>query len=65
MQIPDNSGKVYLGKGSGIIVYNIKIYNTALTYNAALQNYMLGASNKADIINRNRILNFDNGVLSY
>lgn len=65
MQIPDNSGNVYLGKGSGIIVYNIKIYNTALTYNAALQNYMLGASNKADIINRNRILNFDNGVLSY
>lgn len=64
-QVADKSGNIYAGKGSGIIVYNIKVYNKALSYNEALHNYILDATEKTDIINRNRFLNVDTGLLSY
>jgi hypothetical protein len=53
------------GKGSGIIVYNIKVYPKALTYAEALQNYILDATDKSTIISRNRAYNMDNNVLEY
>lgn len=54
------------GKGSGIIVYNIKVYkNKALSYTAALQNYIIDAPNKGDIINRNRAMDFAHDTLLY
>lgn len=65
MQIPNNEGVINVGRGSGIIVYNIKIYATALTYNEALHNYILDAVNKSDIINRNRSLDMITQKLTY
>ena len=65
MQIANNEGVINAGRGSGIIVYNIKIYATALTYNEALHNYILDAVNKSDIINRNRSLDMITQKLTY
>jgi hypothetical protein len=65
LQIVNNEGIIKAGLGSGIIVYNIKIYASALTYNEALHNYILDTVNKSEIINRNRSLNMLTQKLTY
>ena len=58
------SGKSFLTQGSivignsasGVRVYNIRVYNYAITYTQAYNNYLYDSENKAQIADRNNIL---------
>ena len=51
------------GSTSGVRVYNLRIYDKSITYTDAYNNYVYDSNNKANIVNRNKIL--DQGVISY
>lgn len=44
------------GAHSGVRVYNIRVYNYAITYSDAYNNYLYDSDNKAEIANNNNIL---------
>lgn len=53
----DLLGKIYVGgSASGIRLYNIRIYDRAISCDQALDNYIYDTENKAAIISRNEIL---------
>jgi len=61
----NNTGKITIGNSeSGIILYNIRVYNRAISYTDAYNNYVYDSENKSTIIANNDVLlngeiNFD------
>lgn len=52
----DVLGRIKIGgSNSGIRLYNMRIYNRAISYEQALDNYIYDTENKAPIISRNEI----------
>jgi len=51
------SGTIKIGgSDSGVRVYNMRVYNYAITYTAAYNNYLYDSDNKAQIADNNNIL---------
>ena len=59
------SGPIKIGgSASGVRVYNIRIYNYAITYTNAYDNYLYDSENKGKIFDNNNILD-NGGNISY
>jgi len=59
------SGTIKIGgSASGVRVYNIRIYNYAITYTNAYDNYLYDSENKGKIFDNNNILD-NGGNISY
>ena len=53
----NNVGGIKIGgSDSGIRVYNIRIYNYALTYTQAYNNFLYDSDNKAELYDKNNIV---------
>lgn len=58
-----SSGPIKIGGStSGIKVYNIRIYNYAITYTDAYNNYIYDSADKLQIITRNQVLDSSNTI---
>lgn len=60
----DGDGYIKIGgSNSGVRVYNLRVYDKSITYTDAYNNYVYDSENKAEIVQKNNIL--DQGVISY
>jgi hypothetical protein len=53
----NNTGEIKIGgSNSGVRVYSIRIYNYALTYTQAYNNFLYDSDNKSELYDRNNII---------
>ena len=50
------------GSTSGVRVYNLRVYNYAITYSNAYNNFLFDSEDKASVANRNNILDASNNI---
>ena len=59
----NNHGKIKIGGStSGVRVYNMRIYNYAITYTDAFNNYVYDSADKLQIVNANDVLDTSNEI---
>ena len=62
----NGTGKIKIGGSeSGVRVYNMRVYDRAITYTDAYNNYAYDSDNKSEIINRNNVVDQSNFQIDY